>query len=747
MATSAKEMKDNALSVIDSALAILNKYPDLNQTDVSLSINKLLNPLPFLMDLFKRTAGYNTLINIISKFIAWNIPLIDAGVKGVLITKLKDIISCSVNPFFTEEILRDGIAFDIKEIDISDVLKYSPFDEKIGQYFYFDCNNFETEVEEWNPITETLETKKQITLGIPDDLKKSDDLNALIWYVINKSNRRQVWKPKKYRKGSDFRNDYPTDENSANDYKEDIYDRPKQELDEAYQGGEITVEQYNEKIEELTKKWEKYQNNFQKLKKEDGIITLEYHKKATNIKNAYGGQSALQTPYHNCLQVFIGDARENSNNEDIETLTQTQYNIKKEDKNIDKYNKKIIEKRKEIEKLTEDKQNLPNKGYSDEKDLKKEYDKIQKKINKLEREIENIKDKRNTSYQEKRRLNSALQRVTNVLERTSEQYFPFIKDGKIRNYYYGKSLIEFNIDYITSLTLFDSKSLTARLLDCMTASLIIDLHLTYKQQLIKNEVKKMVKMITETDDLVVSDCFFTFSNKDYDEMSAKAELRKAGLLTINGDETSAVKIDAEKIFEKINQISDDANKETVQTIINGTITELSKELSSTEYVHQDNTGHWKEFIHGKNENYGVEINFIENILNSLAEVMTLTVLSPKVYLLLLINLKIIGRETNFNLEGFLIQYKQLIAEIIRSIRDIILEYLTQELMIIIGDLVKEITIKLTIEQTFYYQRLLKRLIECFKFRRKNKNPIDFSIDDVDYADILTSEDTPKEQEC
>ena len=62
-----QDVKNEALATIDGALAILQKFPDLNQTDISLSYGTSLNPLPFLIDLFKRTAGYNVLINIISK--------------------------------------------------------------------------------------------------------------------------------------------------------------------------------------------------------------------------------------------------------------------------------------------------------------------------------------------------------------------------------------------------------------------------------------------------------------------------------------------------------------------------------------------------------------------------------------------------------------------------------------------------------------------------------------------------------
>ena len=144
-------------------------------------------------------------------------------------------------------------------------------------------------------------------------------------------------------------------------------------------------------------------------------------------------------------------------------------------------------------------------------------------------------------------------------------------------------------------------------------------------------------------------------------------------------------------------------------------------------------------------NFGVQMNLIEDLLNSLAYVIVCSVLSPKVYLLLLINLKIIGRETNFDLEGFIGQYKQLIAELIRAIRDQLLNYLMREIMIIIGDLVKEVTLKLSVEQARYYARLIKKLIDCF---RRHGRGLDFNIDNVDYADILPSEEEePKNNEC
>ena len=658
-----KQIKDEALAIIDSAISILQRFPDLDDANIELSFNTSTNPFTFLMDLFKTTAGYNKLINILAKFIAFQLPVLEAAVKAVLIAKLKDIISCSVNPFFTEDILRNGIVFSAEEIDIADVLKYSPLDKKVGKYFYFG----------------TEEAK------MPDDLVTCDDMDALIWFMINKANRRYVWKPKKNRKDNEWRDDYPDD-------------------------------------------------NETKLKKEDGIITFEYYERSQNLRNAYGEDYRLQTPYNNCLHVFIGDVREKEGK--INQLTQKEESLYQEEENIKLFANKIENKQHKLDLLQEDKLALEEKlenGEITEEDFKKEYKKINKKIDNTQRDIDDLLRLREKAYAAKRRFQFEIGSIKSQLETTRDQFFPFLNPNKNRNYYYGKTLIEFNIDYIMSLTLFEEKSLAARLLDALTAVLTIDLALTYKQQLIKNEVKKMVSMITESDDLVVSDCFFTFSNDVYDAMSRQAELRKAGLLTINGDETSAVKIDTDKILSSLNEINAATNKEVIQTVIEGTITNLTKELSNTTYEMTDSV------------NFGVQMNLIENLLNSLAYVIVCSVLSPKVYLLLLINLKIIGRETNFDLEGFIGQYKQLIADLIRSIRDQILEYLMREIMIIIGDLVKELTIKLSVEQARYYARLIKKLIDCF---RRYGRELDFNIDNVDYADILPSEqEEPKNNEC
>lgn len=656
-----KQVKQDTLAIIDAALAILNRFPDLGQSSTELSTNTSLNPFSFLLDLFKSTAGYNQVIEILARFIAYELPAVEAAIKALLISQLREILSCSVNPFLTEEILREGIVFNIDEIDIADVLKYSPFDKKVGRYFYFGTEE----------------------AHMPDDLIHCNDMDAFIWFMINKSNRRYVWKPLAYR----------NDDNPSKDYET-------------------------------------------KTAKSDGIITLEYYEKSQNLRDAEGKNYNVQTPYNSCLHVFIGDVRENQIK--IDKLITDENNLSQVEKEIEDFNSKIeIEqnKREEIENKRNELDEKLSKQEIDKNTYTSSYNSYIKQLNNINNQLNQYEAERQNKYQTKHGLQYKIGNYDLKAMADSAIFYPINSALGIRNhrnYYYGHTLIEFNIDYIMSLRFFEEKVLAARLIESLTGILTIDLALSYKQQLIKNEVKKMVSMVVESDDLVVSDCFFTFSNNDYDALSRQAELRKAGLLSINGDETSAVKLNAEDVLSGLNELNESTSKETIQSIIEGTITSLSKELSSVTYEENDKL------------NFGVQINFIENLMTHLAYVLVSAVLSPKVYLLLLINLRILGRETNFNLEQFLGSYKELIATLIRAIRDMLIEYLVKELMKIIGDLVREVAYKLTLEQAAYYRRLIKKLIDCFK---KHGRSLDFSIDDVDYADILASDNEPTNAEC
>ena len=612
-----QKTKSEALAIIDAALAILNKFPEIETANSTLSFNTSSNPFPFLMDCFKSTTGYNTLIKILSKFIMLGLPAVEIAVKGVLLANIKNILSCAIDPFISDEILRNGIVFNLQQIDITDTLRYSPLDE-IGKYYYFD--NYE-------PSTETDSTGKKKQNYKPkdvDDLKVSKDFNCLIWYMKHIASFREVWG----------------------------------------QQPDVTGERTNV-IENNDTYWN---DKKKKCRKGAGIVTLEYNVHPEGLRNAEGNglssgeasYAGLQTPYGECLHVFLGNVKEKSI-EDIKTQ-QEKYKTATEaltsaNKNISNAEKGIEDIKKQQKKYEQDRKrgNITQEHYTvliD--DCRKQIEDIKNNIQTTKVEIKNyIKDKVK-AIKELRKTQASM---TNANYRSITE-----------NYYYRRTLVEFNTDYVMSLKLFDSKVVTAQLLDSLMGLLNIDLNLTYKQMLIKNEVKKMVQMIVETDDTVVSDCFFTFTNDDYNAMLEKAELNRAKLFSINGEQNTTTTIDPKEILRSLNELDDSAIQSGDTTVIEHALTEISGNITTMDAMEGDAI------------NFGARMNFIENLMNNLAYVITSAVLSPKVYLLILINLEILGKDTNFNLEGFIGQFKQLIASLIRTIRDQLIKYLVDELM-------------------------------------------------------------------
>ena len=677
-----QKTKSEALATIDAALAILNKFPEIETANSTLSFNTSSNPFPFLMDCFKSTTGYNILIKILSKFIMLGLPAVEIAVKGVLLANIKNILSCAINPFISDEILRNGIVFNLQQIDITDTLRYSPLDE-IGKYYYFDNYKPSTVTDNSTGQKKQIDVPKQV-----DDLKVSKDFNCLIWYMKHIASFREVWGQQPVGKGGRT-NDIENNDTYWNDEKK-------------------------------------------KCRKGAGIVTLEYNVRPEGLRNAEGyGMSSgeasyagLQTPYGECLHVFLGNVKEKSNKEGNE-----QQNL------YDVATQKLVTANEQI--------SIAEKAIEDIKKQQKKYEQDRKKgnitqehytvlIGDCRQQIKNKEDeiqtqKDNIKTYKKNKVNAIKELRKIQANMTNNDYRKITQ-----NYYYRRTLIEFNTDYVMSLKLFDSKVVTAQLLDSLMGLLNIDLNLTYKQMLIKNEVKKMVQMIVETDDTVVSDCFFTFTNDDYNAMLEKAELNRAKLFSINGEQNTTTTIDPKEILRSLNELDDSAIQSGDTTVIEHALTEISGNITTMDAMEGDAI------------NFGARMNFIENLMNNLAYVITSAVLSPKVYLLILINLEILGKDTNFNLEGFIGQFKQLIVSLIRTIRDQLIKYLVDELMKILGNIATEIAVKIGIEQAQYYYRLMKKIIDCFK---RKGTTLDFTIDRVEHADIITEEQTPKNAEC
>lgn len=662
-----QKIKAQTIATVDSAITILNRLPGFDQTNTSLSYNETSNPFEFIIDIFKSTSGYDELINIISKFIAFELPALEIAVKAVLLSNIRNLLNCAINPIISDGLLTNGVVFDLRQIDVMNILYYCPLDNThIGKRYYFGCDGFER----------------------ISQLEIAGDFNAFLWYVKNKALNRSVWYGVKLADATV--NDSTWDKDGTMVQKDPEKDLP-------------------------------LPGDNEKCKKGHGIITLDYHERPISLRNSIGRERNLQTPYSNCIQVFLGNAKPYLNY-DTQEITAKENRISENDEKI----KKLEEKIAKIDIEISDNDALLENGKIIRDQWHENYDNLSEKKNKLVSEVNKIKSVNN-------QLKSELKDAEKQYYMAVQQAEPSDFRGLTQNYYYNRTLMEFNTDYVMSLKLFDSKVVMAQLLDALTGCLSIDLNFSYEQLIIKNEVEKMVKMVVETDDAVISDCFFTFSNEQYDNLVRKADLMRAGLFTIDGEENGTFEVNAEAILDSINELNSAASKQEIQTIISGAFNEISRTISETTEQGQTKI------------NFNVRMNFIENLLSNLAYVITSAIVSPKLYLLFAVNLQILGLQSDFSLQDFLDMHRKSLVECIRAIRDKLLGYIVAELLKIIGSLAVELTAKYSIEQAEYYRDLLRRLIECFKSYRRGY--LDFNIDNVDYADIIDENGEARNDNC
>jgi hypothetical protein len=296
------------------------------------------------------------------------------------------------------------------------------------------------------------------------------------------------------------------------------------------------------------------------------------------------------------------------------------------------------------------------------------------------------------------------------------------------NRYRKKTIVQFNYDYINSIKLFDPKVVAAQLIDRLTNCLYVDFSLSLNQQIIKSEVKKIMNNIVETDDSSVSDCFFSFSNDDYNSMIEEYDLIQAGL----GVPDSTNQISAEDLLSSLDGISSAASSEEIISIIEGSLFEVSKTISTVDE---------KEKL---GVNASIQMNFIDNIISELTNVIVTSMLSPKLYLLMAINSKLSG-EGAPDMKNFIAMAKTMLIEAARMIRDLIIRYLFEYLSQLLKPIISQYAVQMTLESTRQYVELMSLLLNLYKStNRKNEN---WSLDDVDYADILQTESVPNNGEC
>lgn len=301
----------------------------------------------------------------------------------------------------------------------------------------------------------------------------------------------------------------------------------------------------------------------------------------------------------------------------------------------------------------------------------------------------------------------------------SEECYPKIES----NYYLGKTLLEFDTDLIFSMKFFDTKVLVARLINGLTGCL--DNSLTIREDLVKQQFGFVVEKIIESEDVDINDCFFSFSNDEYNDKLRESEYKR--IVNNNFESKDETNLTAEDILESLNNLSKDATKEEITTAISSA---LFKAVSSPKY----------------NNSINYSFNIVDHITKELIYSCVSSLLSPKIYLIIMLNLKILGQDSRgeFNPLMFLDYCRYMMIDMIRGIHSIIMQEVNTILMSVVKELLDMIK-PLYIQETYqYYKELIDR---CVEYCRLHRNEYDWIPDKVNYADITEDPQLSTNNEC
>lgn len=685
MATT-KELQSEAMASVDTAKAMVDKVLSimgLILSQPSLSLTFSTNPIGYLMQLLEHLGiTYKDLENWLTNFLIYIVPSLEVSTKALLLTNLKKMVGCSIDPRIPEKYRKkhkaitdyntsqeNGIEIDIESIDFLDKLSTSPLSD-FGKYMYFGLD------------------------GVTDTYKfaRADDFDAFLWFVIHKG---KFPNSSKVKVGSEGVSDRFTDKRTTNGSTllgtlkiTSAEDSPSKILlgnTFTYEGGSHIVSmcidaKYNSKnkiventIIPVSDDWSSvnwYARRANELGKNLGLGWGVNNK--TNNTKYKGKERKFEKEFGICNIQYIDQSSTTSpiigtvnNKLRLSILPKPYIHVPDIGKGEKPWAFKKI--------LFNDKGELDSNG----------------------------------KYTVATEADSKL-RGKDVIPKLFECY-P------------GLTVYEFNYDFVMSLKLFDARVIASSLLDSLQnmqmgiTSGVIPLH-----QDGTATIKEIIKNIINSDDSTVSDCFHKFSNEKYDKMLSNTANKRLN------------KVD--KFYSAKEILSSSLSGDVVnqEEVLHRAIT--SARVSVTEGVEEQD-----KYAVGMNFMFGMVENLVQCIVESILSPKVLLILMVNQTIMG-------GRWKGFTLSDLILMMQDIIVGIVKEVRDLILQELLKLVMKQLEPIIQLMSSAIVAEQMQDYAEIIHDIIKnCPSIWFKLGNKLeDTSLDTVDYADIeITSND--KEQ--
>ena len=710
-----KDKQQEAMATIDTAKAMVDKViaiMNIMLASPSISLTFATNPIGYILQLLKHLGvTYEELREYLANFLIYILPVLEVSVKTILLTNLKNMVSCSVDPRIPEKYrerrgcadarVEDyGIDISIESIDFLNKLSENPLSD-FGKEMYFGLD------------------------GINDVYKfaRAEDFDAFLWFVMHKG---------KFPSSSDFGSisgsihgiggktipnpsildavqvDFNTSSPSSimlgNTFMYSSYPHSVVSMciDRKYDdknniisnilvptsSNMCSVNWYVRREDYVTKNLGFGQKRFESrdFSKEIAICNLQYFDTATS--NIYPSNGLVNNIVKFTIKpkpyIHIPDVNRGEKPWGFVPLlfdSQGNYDIN------GKYT------------ITFD--GLANPSYNEN------Y------------VIYNLGD---TTV----KINIRSGKVSISDKNALKKY--------LTECYKGLTVYEFNYDFVMGMKLFDAKVMATTLLDTIVNTRLgLNASLGKKHQDATDKIKEIIKNIINSDDSSVEDCYFSFDNEKYNQLLRSSEEKRAKDYAF-GSNASSDGLD--KVYEILDEYDSASSLEERIDVINRAITQASIAVAN---------GAEEE------DKYSIEFGFVFDLIENLVFAIINAILSPKVLLLLEVNRQIMGGNwKTFTIEDLLKAMQGIIISIIKEVRDLVIQELLKLVLKYLQPLKEMIESILLREQIEEYTSAINSIIKnCpmvwFNF---GYQPKEVKLDTVDYADIDINEiinaEKPKE---
>ena len=296
--------------------------------------------------------------------------------------------------------------------------------------------------------------------------------------------------------------------------------------------------------------------------------------------------------------------------------------------------------------------------------------------------------------------------------------------------YPGLTLYELNYDYVMGMRLFDPQVLTKRLIDNIFNPYYYS---TFGIQIGnsssrggnakgdsasyangKYKILNMVKRLIEEED-ELSDCFFTFTNEDYEEMlkeSAEARYHETPYRLWNqkGDTVDTTDIDRILGEYPVEGTLNEQREVLSRTIEQAMITAEENSVGGSHDYGNSGTSTTRRLNSSTSK-----VQFATDMFSQLTATMIDALITPKLLLLLEVNKQIIGDgKPSFSIDALMGAMKDVVRSVVKELLDLIMQKMLDYITSYIRTLISKLAVKYAEEQLKAYLAILVGLLSFYK---------------------------------